>query len=173
MHNLNIVLGLIASISFISANFILNRRRMLFVFTFAMIVVSLQYGLLGVWAVPVVNAISLVRNFVLIKKPWSGRRVAEIGIGTVVVLVIATFATTGIPNDLRGWFPLIAGVLGAIALSSLNMFWIKSFLMSTSFVWAILDISYRNWQTLIGDAFSVGAAGIALIRLTRSAKTEQ
>lgn len=165
LHIVVMTLGTIASIGFISANFILNRKRMLYVFTFAVIVVSIQYSLLGALAVPVVNGILLIRNFVLLHKKWEPKRIVQIGFLTAVALTIATFLVAGVPKHSSGYLPLVASLFGAIAFSSLNITWIKSFCLLSSLSWVSLDIVYSNWQTLIGDAFSVLALLVALVRL--------
>lgn len=171
LHLTIISLGIIASIGFISGNFVLERKKFLYILTLAIVVVSIQYSLLKVWDVPVVNAILLIRNFILLSKEMSRQRILAIGITTGVVSLIAILLVTGIPTHSSAYLPLAASLFGAIAFSSINITWIKLFSLFASLSWVSLDIVYSNWQTLVGDAFSVLALLVALVRLRHLKKT--
>ena len=171
LHLTIITLGIIASIGFISGNFVLERNKFLYILTFAMVVVSIQYSLLKVWDVPAVNAILIVRNFILLSKKMSRQRIMAIGITTGVVSLIAILLVTGIPTHSSGYLPLAASLFGAIAFSRINITWIKLFSLFASLSWVSLDIVYSNWQTLVGDGFSVLALLVALVRLGQLKKT--
>ena len=60
---LPIILGAVASIFFITANYVLNRRMVVFLQTLAIILLIIQYGpVMGLWGVAAINMIFVVRN---------------------------------------------------------------------------------------------------------------
>lgn len=160
-----LALGLTASASFIAGNYILNRTGMLLVQVLGMTAVSIQYGLLGVWSVVAVNMVLLVRNLILWRRPWTPTAVARWGWVTLALLAITMMATNSIPTTLIAALPAIAAILNVAALATTRLPLLKAGLGAASLTWLLFDASYGNWQNMIGDAFGVAAALVALIRI--------
>lgn len=178
------ILGGLASVSFISSNYVLNRKWILILQAVGSIFVSLQFIVIDIWSVALVNSIFLVRNLVLLmregylrrkdKSPVSKENV-KLGIVFLIILLPVYFVMTPITESTTENFssmaiwviPLMAGIFNIIAIAQNNVLALKWFILLSVGSWATFDILTSAWTTLVGDGFSVIACAIAIVRLTK------
>jgi len=171
MDILLVVLGLGASTGFIATNYILNRTWMLIVQAIAIILVSTQYGIMGIWTVVAVNAVLLLRNLLFFAVKWNAKQLFVASTIFAGLLTLVTFTIVGIPSTLLDWIALFAGYFNILAFATLKSMLIKINLGLSSFSWATFNSLQGSWQNVIGDAFGTLAALIAIIRITRLRQT--
>jgi membrane-associated HD superfamily phosphohydrolase len=178
------ILGGLASVSFISSNYVLNRKWILILQAVGSIFVSLQFIVIDIWSVALVNSIFLVRNLVLLmregylrrkdKSPVSKENV-KLGIVFLIILLPVYFVMTPITESTTENFssmaiwaiPLMAGIFNIIAIAQNNVLALKWFILLSVGSWSTFDILTSAWTTLVGDGFSVIACAIAIVRLTK------
>jgi hypothetical protein len=178
------ILGGLASVSFISSNYVLNRKWILILQAVGSIFVSLQFIVIDIWSVALVNSIFLVRNLVLLmregylrrkdKSPVSKENV-KLGIVFLIILLPVYFVMTPITESTTENFssmaiwvmPLMAGIFNIIAIAQNNVLALKWLILLSVGSWATFDILTSAWTTLVGDGFSVIACAIAIVRLTK------
>lgn len=171
MDILLVVLGLGASAGFIATNYILNRTWMLIVQALAILLVSTQYGIMGIWTVVAVNAVLLLRNLLFFAVKWSSRQLAIASILFAGLLTLITFTIVGVPSSLLDWIALFAGYFNILAFATLHPLIIKINLGLSSFSWATFNSLQGSWQNVIGDAFGTLAAVVAIVRIMRRRQT--
>lgn len=181
-----------ASASFITMNYVINRNLVLYAQTIALTSLVLQFTIKAIiesnpilFGVVLVNAIFLFRNFILyyfdlraktLNDPdlFLTKRRRIIGAIFMPLTIILYLAVTPTPLSISidsiSMFilPLFAAIVGILALSTINILTIKSFLWLSTLSWVLYNIIQFNWQNLIGDIFSLIAGTIAIIRIVKS-----
>lgn len=168
MEYVPILLGLGASAGFIATNYILHRGWMLAVQFAAIVLVSTQYALVGVWTVVAVNAVLLARNLVFLLAKPSGASLTVWSWVFAGLLTAATIVFLGWPAGVLDWIALTAGYLNIAAFATQKTVRTKIGLATSSFSWAVFNLLQGNWQNVIGDAFGTVAAVTAIVRLKRA-----
>lgn len=187
-----ILFGLIASASFITANYVIKRKWIIILQGLGSLGISSMFavralteGIPTFWGIVVLNIILLGRNIYLYLREnyltSQGLPIANMNTkaGVIVgVLVISIyFVVTPLPhgadiNTLSLAFfilPLVAFLANVTALAQNQLVPLKWFILMSVTSWVVFDILAGAWPILIGDAFSAVATSIALWRL-RSAK---
>lgn len=184
------LLGGLASVSFISSNYALNRKWILILQAAGSIFVSVQFIVIDIWNVALVNSIFLARNLFLLlresylqkkdKLPVKKENVKLAFLFLAILLPVYLFmtpfneSTTEDFSSLAIWaIPLIAGVFNIIAIAQNNVLALKWFILLSVGSWSIFDILTSAWTTLVGDGFSVIACAIAITRLTKKATPQK
>jgi hypothetical protein len=181
------LLGAIAAFSFISSNYALTRPWILILQTSGSLLVSVQFTLIGIWSVAIVNSVFIVRNIVLYSRELhlakSGRPAVKKenvkwGIVFMFVLVPIYFITSplvesvfsDVESALLWLLPLIAGVTNILAIAQSKILNLKLYTLVTVSSWAVFDIMTGAWTTLVGDLFSAVACVIAIQRIKSTQK---
>jgi hypothetical protein len=182
--------GGLASVSFISSNYALTRRWILILQTGGSIFVSVQFAVMDIWSVALVNSIFLFRNLILIireeylkktqKSPIDKENIklglTFLGILLSVYLIMTpiTASTVSSPESIAIWaLPLIAGIFNIIAIAQGKVLLLKWFILLSAGSWATFDILTSAWTTLAGDSFSIVACAIAISRLSKNAEPNE
>lgn len=166
------IFGAVASVLFIASNYVLNRNLVIILQTAAISVLVLQYSVvMGLFAIAILNAMFIVRNFFFYIKKWE-RFYPLFGIISLVIFtavyvwlqIIPDLNTTG-TVQLATIFPLLAAWFSTIALAQVNIFRLKIFFAIASLSWVMFDIVLGLWGNIIGDGFSFIAGLIAISRI--------
>jgi hypothetical protein len=185
------LLGLLASASFITMNYVLDKRVMLLTQTIGMISVGSQFGLKGIWGVTIINFIFIVRNVIvyLRDKRWDknstptlmaeNKRQERIQLGVWFLFVVSTMYFVVTPIKLSEMtlttaaifiFPLLAAITNVLALAQQNVFRLKLWIISSTLCWVMFDTFVGSWQNLIGDVFGFIAGTIAVVKIINISK---
>lgn len=166
------IFGAVASILFIVSNYVLNRNLVIILQTAAISVLVLQYSVvMGLFAIAILNAMFIVRNFFFYIKKWE-RFYPLFGVISLIIFtavyvwlqIIPDLNTTG-TVQLATIFPLLAAWFSTIALAQINIFRLKVFFAIASLSWVMFDIVLGLWGNIIGDGFSFIAGLIAISRI--------
>ena len=166
------IFGAVASVLFIASNYVLNRNLVIILQTAAISVLVLQYSVvMGLFAIAILNAMFIVRNFFFYIKKWE-RFYPLFGVISLVIFtaiyvwlqIIPDLNTTG-TVQLATIFPLLAAWFSTIALAQVNIFRLKIFFAIASLSWVMFDIVLGLWGNIIGDGFSFIAGLIAISRI--------
>lgn len=166
------IFGAVASILFIASNYVLNRNLVIILQTAAISVLVLQYSVvMGLFAIAILNAMFIVRNFFFYIKKWE-RFYPLFGVISLIIFtavyvwlqIIPDLNTTG-TVQLATIFPLLAAWFSTIALAQINIFRLKVFFAIASLSWVMFDIVLGLWGNIIGDGFSFIAGLIAISRI--------
>ena len=171
--------GAFASAGFIASNYTIKKERVLLFQSFGSIAVSIQFALIDVYAVAAVNAIFLIRNFILfmierqdeVKRP--ARYLSTVAVFSLATLTLVHFSLNPIPslNDFSALaafaLPFSAGLFNIIALAQKNLVALKWFIFVSASSWAAFDIINGAWTTLVGDTFSMLACLVAIYRIKK------
>jgi hypothetical protein len=187
-----IALGLIASASFITMNYVINRNLVLYAQTIALTSLVLQFSIKAIiesnpilFGVVLVNAIFLLRNFILYYLDVKSRKITSpdsfltsrrliIAKVFMPITILLYIIVTPLPQNIDllslGLFllPLFAAIVGIVAMSTISIIKIKSFLWLSTLSWVLYNTLQFNWQNLIGDIFSLIAGTIAIFRIIKS-----
>jgi len=178
------LLGAMAALSFISSNYALTRPWILILQTSGSLLVSVQFTLIDIWSVAIVNSVFIVRNVALYsrelhlaksRRPPVKKENVKWGILFMAVLVPIYFISSPLDEStfsdtesaLLWLLPLIAGVTNILAIAQSKILNLKLFTLVTVSSWAIFDIITGAWTTLVGDLFSAVACVIAIQRIRR------
>lgn len=181
------LLGAMAAFSFISSNYALTRPWILILQTSGSLSVSIQFTLIDIWSVAIVNSIFILRNVVLYSRELYlakserlpiKRENVKWGIVFMSLLVpiylisnpIVDSAFRDVWSALLWLLPLIAGVTNILAIAQSKILNLKLFTIVTAISWGIFDIMTGAWTTLVGDLFSTVACIIAIRRLVKTQK---
>lgn len=176
-----------AAFSFISSNYALTRPWILILQTSGSLSVSIQFTLIDIWSVAIVNSIFILRNVVLYSRELYlakserlpiKRENVKWGIVFMSLLVpiylisnpIVDSAFRDVWSALLWLLPLIAGVTNILAIAQSKILNLKLFTIVTAISWGIFDIMTGAWTTLVGDLFSTVACIIAIRRLVKTQK---
>ena len=176
---LYLILGGIASIFFIVANYVTNRRVVVLLQTLAIIILVIQYGpVMGLWGVAAINMIFIIRNG-LYSLRKSQQYADIISIISIAIFILAYFiiqASSSIPVEIEIFlaFPLLAAVLNTLAFMQPSIIGFKIVFGASFLSWVVFDIIKQQWGNIIGDSFSVIAAIISIILiLNKQRKSEE
>lgn len=177
--------GAMASAGFIASNYALKRPHILLFQTLGSMSVSIQFAILDIWGVALVNSIFIVRNIVsyfresyLLKRnrafPAIERRIT--GLSFLALLLFVYLGVNGsIPaisstnSEYLVWLlPLLAGIFNIIAIAQSKVVNLKFYILLSVSIWSAFDILTGAWTTLIGDVFSMIACLIAIVRLRKN-----
>lgn len=161
---LPIILGAVASIFFITANYVTNRRRVVLLQTLAILILIVQYGpIMGLWGVAAINMIFIARN-ILYSFKTTQKYTTIVSLATIAVFIISYFIVqTGNTLELFLAFPLLAAILNTLAFMQPTTIGFKIVFGSSFLSWVVFDILKQQWGNIIGDAFSVIAAIVSII----------
>lgn len=168
---LPIILGALASILFIIANYVINRKIVITLQTAAILILIIQYGpVMGLWGVAAINMVFIIRNiFYSISNKQLYTNI--ISIVSVAVFVISYFIVqTGNMLELFLAFPLLAAILNTLAFMQTSTVGFKIVFGSSFLSWVAFDIIKQQWGNIIGDAFSVIAAIVSVILILKRNK---
>lgn len=168
---LPIILGALASILFIIANYVINRKIVITLQTVAILILIIQYGpVMGLWGVAAINMVFIIRNiFYSISNNQLYTNI--ISIVSVAVFVISYFIVqTGNMLELFLAFPLLAAILNTLAFMQTSTVGFKIVFGSSFLSWVAFDIIKQQWGNIIGDAFSVIAAIVSVVLILKRNK---
>lgn len=177
--------GASASLGFIASNYALKRPHILFLQTVGSISVSIQFTIIDIWGVALVNSIFILRNIVSYsRESYMANRNISIstterrmtGFLFLVLLLVIYFGVNGMVSPLTSssleyliWLlPLLAGVFNVVAIAQSKVINLKFYILVSVSLWSIFDILTGAWTTLAGDVFSMVACLIAIVRLRKS-----
>jgi hypothetical protein len=176
------LLGALASVGFIASNYALNRPNILLFQTLGSVSVSVQFGIIDIWGVALVNSIFILRNIVsysresyLLKRDRALRIIERrlTGSAFLILLLVTYLGVNGFvspfaPTNLEHliWLlPLLAGIFNIAAIAQSKVINLKFYIFVSVSMWATFDILTSAWTTLVGDVFSMVACLIAIARL--------
>jgi len=164
---LTLVLGVLASAGFISANYVLDRRWSIGLLIAASSILVIQYGpVMGLWGLAVLNFLFIIRN-ITFNMASMERFYTPLLWGWLILLysvyVVITLFDGGF--NVLTIIPLFAIFFNTFALAQKKLLWLKVFLTLNSLTWVVFDIFAGLWGNIIGDIFGVTAGTIAIVRL--------
>lgn len=171
VDTLPLILGGIASIFFIIANYVNNRKIVVLLQTVAVLILIIQYGpVMGLWGVAAINGIFILRN--LMYSLNSSQIYANIvSLFSIATFIIAYFVVqSGNPMELFLAFPLLAAILNTSAFMQPSVLGFKIVFGASFLSWVIFDILKQQWGNIVGDAFSVTAAVISIALIVKKEK---
>lgn len=162
-------LGAAASASFITANYILNRRVSILLLILGSSILVIQFGpVMNLWGLAALNFLFVLRNITFNVKAWEGYYTPLLWGWLAVLYAVYIFVTlTNGGFNLLTSIPLAAIFFNVIALAQKELLRLKIFLTLNSLAWVSFDLVGGLWGNLIGDAFGAIAGTIAVYRLTR------
>lgn len=163
-----ILLGVLASAGFISANYVLDRRWSIGLLIAASSVLVIQYGLvMGLWGLAALNFLFILRNISFWIERWASYR--ELLFWFWLIVSYAAYIPLTLSDDegftLLTSIPLVSILVNTLALRAKSLLGLKVFLTLNSMSWMTFDIVGGLWGNLIGDAFGAAAGSIAVARL--------
>lgn len=167
-------IGLVASVLFITANYVSQRKLVIALQTTAIILLVIQFGpIMGIWGVAILNMIFIIRNIFYSIKPLEKYTIA-ISIVSLIAFPVAYYMIEILPRLKDGMmlelfllFPILAAILNTTAFMQKTTIMFKIVFGASFLSWVAFDILKEQWGNLVGDAFSVIAAIISIIILTK------
>lgn len=163
-----ILLGVLASAGFISANYVLDRRWSIGLLIAASSVLVIQYGLvMGLWGLAALNFLFILRNISFWIERWASYR--ELLFWFWLIVSYVAYIPLTLSEDegftLLTSIPLVSILVNTLALRAKSLLGLKIFLTLNSMSWMTFDIVGGLWGNFIGDAFGAAAGSIAVARL--------
>lgn len=162
-------IGLVASLLFITANYVVNRKTVIFLQTIAICMLIVQFGpLMGIWGVAALNTLFVIRNGFYSLKGFQNKA-AIVSSVSIAAFVVAYFFIEVLPRLQSGeslelflLFPILAAILNTAAFMQTGVIRFKIVFGASFLSWVMFDILKEQWGNLLGDAFSVIAAVISV-----------
>jgi len=107
------------------------------------------------------DILSLVRNLVCIKREYT--QTLKIIFIALQVILTAIFNNLG----LVGWLPTLAACIFTWCLDTKNVVLLKALIILAQLMWAIFDLSIRNYSTLAFDVATVVSNLVGIYRVLR------
>ena len=154
-------IAFIASILMVYSGIFKNKKKILFVQNIQMILLAISNLVLGGITGCIINAIGVVRNtlcyyekFNLIEK---------------IIIIVLSVGLTLIFNNMGivGIFPLISIVVYTLFMTTKKLLYFKYLVIFTMVMWAIYDITIKNYIAFIFDIFTIVTNIIAIININR------
>lgn len=162
-----IVLGVLASTGFISANYVLSRKWSIFLLIAASTVLVIQYGpVMDLWGLALLNFVFILRNISFNMSKFDNKHNILFWVWLIVsysVYIPVTFINGGF--YFLTIIPLFSILFNTLALAQKTLLGLKVFLTLNSLSWMVFDIVGGLWGNFIGDAFGVAAGTVAVIRI--------
>lgn len=151
-----ILLGMLASAGFISANYVLDRRWSIGLLIAASSVLVIQYGLImGLWGLAALNFLFILRNISFWIERWASYR--ELLFWFWLIVSYAAYVPLTLSEDegftLLTSIPLVSILVNTLALRAKSLLGLKVFLTLNSMSWMTFDIVGGLWGNFVGDAF--------------------
>lgn len=171
MNNLSLLgnaLALVGSILMVLTGIIKNKKSILLAQCCQYLFFALANVVLKATSGAVSNFVSLARNLVVIKVPFTAP--------LKILFIVAQIALTFVWETQFAWIellPILSTVAYTLSLSVKDTIRFKKIIIFISFVWICYDFYYGNYVSFAFDILAVfsNAVGIALIKKQR--KTDE
>lgn len=147
-----------------------ERRKILLTQCAQFALFSASNIILGGYSGAIANIVSIIRNLRFLKK-------GDISLFEKLIYIAVQAVLTAIFNTLGliGWLPVLSAVLLTVALGQKHEVGIKTLFIITTVLWAIFDLTIRNYVSCVFDLFTVisNLIGIFAIKRTLRERAER
>lgn len=153
------IIAFIASLLMVLASYVKEKKNIIKIQTFQMLLFTLSNLVLGGITGGIINAANVVRNIFCYKDILTTKKIVIINL--VIILLSLVFNNLSI----IGWLPVIASVIYTCFMNTKNIINLKLLIMMTTISWAIYDITIQSYTSLIFDIFSLFACIISIVQI--------
>ena len=160
------IVGLVGSALMVVIGLIKTKKKILIVQIVQTAVFALSNFILGGVSGVIVNAVTVIRNVFVLKKPFT--LPAKLFFIAAQVVLAFLFRSEGIIY----WLPVMAGCIFTYFLDSENDMVIKIAIAFAQAMWAVYDFSIMNFTTFAFDVFAIISNIVGIVLLNKERHTD-
>ena len=155
------IIALIASLLMVYSGIIKEKKKILIVQDIQMILLAISNAVLGGITGCIINAIGVVRNTLCYYDKFN--------IIEKIIIILLSVGLTLLFNNMGiiGIFPLISIVVYTLFMTTKKILYFKYLIIFTMVMWAIYDITIRNYVAFIFDIFTIITNIIAIFSIRK------
>lgn len=163
MNILAQIVGILAIVVFAISPHQKTKKKVLFLNIVASLLYALQYFLLGAFSAVATNVIGAVKNIVFHEYEKNEKDIPIMALLIYIAILVISGVLTY--TNILSVFPVLLSSLSAYGVWQKNLKVYRNIVVISSVAWLIYNFVVGAYVGAIGNAFQIGSAIIAIIRL--------